>query len=92
MAQGLKDAANEVFVSRGFLANIPLAPAVHFEPGTHAVMGLLEFTFLRVGREAIDMDFARLAYPQYVAVVVVLVRCEQSSQFINGWLIVQIHF
>ncbi|MCY1454444.1 hypothetical protein D9M71_715110 [compost metagenome] len=55
-------------------------------------MVLFEFVFRRVGREAIDTDFTRLADPQYVAVVGVLVGSEQSSQFVDVRLIVQIHF
>jgi hypothetical protein len=42
-------------------------------------------------RTAYDMNLARFADPQNVAVVAVFLRSEHTSQFIDGGLIVQIH-
>jgi hypothetical protein len=42
-------------------------------------------------RQAVDMNLARLADPQNMAVVAVFLRSEHTSQFFDSWLIVQIH-
>ncbi|MOA34203.1 hypothetical protein D3C78_1555640 [compost metagenome] len=87
----MQHATDEVFVCRSLLANVALAAAVHLQPGTQLLRVLFELVFAGVGRQAVHMHLASLADPQDMVVERVLVCCEYASQFINRWLIIQIH-
>ncbi|MNZ96953.1 hypothetical protein D3C78_1161720 [compost metagenome] len=87
----MQNITDEVLVGRGLLADIALAATVHLQSGEQVLVVLVELCFMGVRRQGVDMNLATLADPENMAVVAVFLCSEHTSQFIDSWLIVQIH-
>ena len=87
----MQNITDEVLVGCGFLADIALAATVHLQSGKQVLVVLVELRLMSVRRQAVDMNLATLADPENMVVVAVFFCSEHTSQFIDSWLIIQIH-
>ena len=82
---------DKVAIGGGFLADLTLAPTVNPQACRQLTVIAVELSLFGIGLQAVKLHFARFANPQDMVVECVFLRCEHLSQFIDSWLVVQIH-